>query len=193
MTAEPKTMGSLADKRLIEQSPLAERWSARNTYELLTQTARRHGDRPALSFQIKSGPRDRAETLSWTALQGQVNQAANLFRRLGVEEGDVVAYLLPNCNETAIALLAGQTAGVVAPINPLLEAGHIAALLRETGAKVLVTLAPFVHTDVNEKAIKAMTAPTRLPTIAIEWPSGVRKRKFRNSLTDECITRVDKP
>ncbi len=165
MSVEPKSMGTLADKRAIEAAPLSERWSARNTYELLCQTAARHGNRPALSFQIESGPKDSAETLTWFEVLSHVNQAANLFRRLGVGEGDVVAYLLPNCNETAIALLAGQTAGVVAPINPLLEPDHIAALLRETGAKVLVTLAPFPKSQLNEKALKAAAEAPSVETV----------------------------
>lgn len=165
MTNEPKSMSSLADKIVFEQTPLSDRWTAQNTYEMLCQTAAKHGDRPALSFQLKSGPTDPAETLSWRDVLGRVNGAANLFRRLGVGEDDVVAYLLPNCNEAAIVLLAGQTAGIVAPINPLLEPAHIASLLKETGAKVLVTLAPFVKTDLNEKAIKAAAAAPCVETI----------------------------
>ena len=89
------------------------------------------------------------------------------LRRQGAVRG---AYLLPNCNETALTLLAGQTAGVVAPINPLLEPDHIAALLRETGAKALVTLAPFPKTDLNERAIKAAAeAPTVTTILEIDF------------------------
>ena len=83
-------------------------------------------------------------------------KAANLFRRLGVHENDVVAFLLPNCNETVIALLAGATAGKVCPINPTLKPDQIAALLRECGAKVLVTLAPFPKADVADLAAQAV-------------------------------------
>ena len=46
-----------------------------------------------------------------------------------------------------MALLAGATAGIVAPVNPLLAPEHIAGILRDTGAKVVVTLAPFPKTD----------------------------------------------
>ncbi len=162
---EPNSLGSIADKLLFERTPLSERWTARNTHEQLRQTAARHGDRPALSFQLKSGPSDPAETLNWRDVLERVNAAANLFRRLGVGEGDAVAYLLPNCNEAAIVLLAGQTAGVVAPINPLLEPDHIASLLRETGAKVLVTLAPFVKTELNAHAIMAAAEAPCVETI----------------------------
>ncbi len=165
MTAEPKSMNNIADKLVMETTPISDRWTARNTYELLRETAAQHGDRPSLSFQLLGGAKNAAETLSWAEVLGQVNQAANLFRRLGVGQDDVIAYLLPNCNETAITLIAAQTAGVVAPINPLLEPDHISALLRETGAKVLVTLSPFINTDLNEKAIKAAAKAPSVETI----------------------------
>lgn len=156
---------SVADKKEMEASPLSERWTARNVFELLTETAERHGPRPAISFQIKSGEKDKSETLSWSELHGKVAQAANLFRSLGVGPNDVVAYLLPNANETAVALLGGMTAGIVNPINPLLEASQIGQILEETGAKVLVTLAPFPKTDIAEKAAEAARLAPSVKTI----------------------------
>ncbi|MEO1687614.1 MAG: AMP-binding protein, partial [Pseudomonadota bacterium] len=159
------TFATLDDKAHMERTPLDERWSARTVFERLEQTAARHGQRPAISFQIRSGPKEKAETYTWTQMRDQSARAANLFRRLGVGDEDVVAYLLPNCNETAIALIGGATAGVVNPINPLLEADQIGALLRETGAKVLVTLAPFPKTDVAQKAAQAAALAPNVKTI----------------------------
>lgn len=126
------------------------------TYGMLTRTADAHGNRSALSYQLTSGPTDPNETLTWNELRDQVSQAANLFRSLGVGENDVVAYLLPNATETVVTYLGGQTAGIVNPINPLLEPEQIASILRETGAKVLVTLRAFPKTDVPQKAAEAV-------------------------------------
>lgn len=147
--------GTLADKIAIEAASFAERQPSATVYGALSRTAATHPNRSAVTFQLKSGPDDKAETYSWHDLHAQVTRAANLFRSLGVGEDDVVAYLLPNCNEAVITLLGGMTAGIVNPINPLLDASHIAALLRETGAKVLVTLAPFPKTDICQKAHQA--------------------------------------
>ncbi|MCB1368792.1 MAG: acyl-CoA synthetase, partial [Rhodobacteraceae bacterium] len=150
-------MATLADKQAIENAaPYSERQPARTIFEYVQRAARRYPTRDALSFQIMSGPKDKAETLNWSELLGKVTQAANMFRRLGVEEGDVVAYLLPNANETAITLLGGAVAGIVNPINPLLEPEQISAILRETKAKVLVTLKSFPKTDVAQKAAEAV-------------------------------------
>ena len=162
-TLEP--FGTLEDKATIEATPLTERMTARSVYAMLSETARLHGARPGVSFQIKSGPKDAAETLSWSEMQDKVTRAANLFRALGVGPGDAVGYLLPNCNEAAITLLAGATTGIVSPINPLLEAEQIGAILRETGVKVLVTLGAFPKTDVAQKAHEAAALAPEVKTI----------------------------
>ena len=118
-----------------------------------------------MSFQLLSGPTDKAETLTWTDLLAQSCQAANLFRSLGVGETDVVAYLLPNATETVVTLLGGAIAGIVNPINPLLEPEQIASILRETGAKVLVTLKSFPKSDVAQKAAEAVALAPNVKTV----------------------------
>lgn len=165
MTQQPLTIGTLADKHAIEAAPLDTQISVRNVYEMLSATARAHGATPAISFQLRGGPRDPAVTLDWARFRAAVTQAANLFRRLGIGPDDAIAYLLPNAPETAVTLLAGMTAGIVAPINPLLEPEQIAALLRETNAKALVTLKPFVRTDLAAKAAYAVRNAPECRTI----------------------------
>lgn len=144
-------------------------WDARQlpktVYGALERTAQAHGARNAVSFQLQSGPKDPAETLTWAELFAQATQAANLFRSLGVGEEDVIAFLLPNSNETVATLLGGMTAGIVNPINPLLEVDQMAALLRETKAKVLVTLKAFPKTDVPQKAAAAVALAPNIETV----------------------------
>ncbi|RME15394.1 MAG: acyl-CoA synthetase [Alphaproteobacteria bacterium] len=145
------------DRNKVEAAmPWEERPKAKTIYELVKTTAERRDGAPAVSFQILSGPKDKAETLSWRQVHDKAVQAANLFRSLGVGENDVVAYILPNCNEAIITLLGGMIAGIVNPVNPLLEAEQIGAILRETGAKVVVTLKGFPKTDVAQKAHAAV-------------------------------------
>ena len=157
---------TVADRDAIEN---AMKWEDRalpvSVYGTLSETTKKFPDHNAVSFQILSGPNDKAETLTWTELHGKVTQAANLFRKLGVSETDVVAYLLPNANETVITLLAGTVAGVANPINPLLEAEQIGAILRETNAKVLVTLKAFPKSDVAQKAAEAVALAPNVETI----------------------------
>ncbi|MFN3294345.1 MAG: AMP-binding protein, partial [Gemmobacter sp.] len=148
---------TVADRDAVQaQMPWADRKLPVTLHGFLSDVARRHPQRPAISFQLLSGPQDKAETLTWAELLGRVNQAANLFRSLGIGEKDVIAYVLPNSMETAITLLGGAVAGIVNPINPLLEADQISAILRETGAKVVVTLKAFPKTDVPQKVAEAV-------------------------------------
>ena len=151
------TWMTLADKEKIERdNPWPASQPATTIYELLSQTTKRNPLRKATTFQLLSGPHDPADTLTWTDLLHQVTEAANLFRSLGVGPTDVVAYILPNSTETVVTFLGGMVAGIVNPINPLLEAEQIGSILRETNAKVVVTLKPFPKTDVPQKAHEAV-------------------------------------
>ena len=137
------------------EAPWDQRDFPKTPWGLLSRTADTHGARNAITFQITSGPTDSAETLTWDELRRKTAQTANLFRSLGVGPNDKVAYILPNSNETIMAYLGGMTAGVICPVNPLLDVEHIAGILRETEAKVLVTLKAFPKTDVPQKAAEA--------------------------------------
>ena len=151
------TFAGLADRNALEnEMPYEARNLPVTLFGQLSETAARFPDHNAVSYQIFSGPSDKAETLTWQQLLEKTCQTANLLRGLGIGEKDVVAYVLPNCNETVMTLLGGAVAGIVNPINPLLEPEQIASILRETGAKVVVTLRPFPKTDVAEKVAEAV-------------------------------------
>lgn len=156
------SFANLADLKAIEaESAWEDRDVARSMYEFLGRARQAHGPRPAISYQLLSDPGSKSLTLTWNDLHAKVTQAANLFRSLGVGEKDVVAYILPNTLETAVTLLGGAVAGIVNPINPLLEAEQISAILRETKAKVVVTLRAFPKTDLPQKVAEAVRhAPT---------------------------------
>jgi fatty-acyl-CoA synthase len=151
------TFADAASKAAMEgEMTWPGRGAAQAIYPFLTSAKDKHGPRPAVSFQLTSGPKDRAETLNWRDLHTQVGQTANLFRSLGIGEKDVVAYALPNTLETVLTLLGGAVAGIVNPLNPLLEPDQMGAILRETGAKVLVTLKAFPKTDLAQRVAQAV-------------------------------------
>ncbi|MDT2078115.1 MAG: acyl-CoA synthetase [Planktomarina sp.] len=155
-----------ADRDAVEnEMPWSKRDVARTMYEFVNSVAERHGQRPGVSFQITSGPNDKAETLNWQEFRDKSVQVANLLRRLGIGENDVVAYLLPICNEAALTLIGGSIAGIANPINPLLEPDQIAAILRETNAKVLVTLRAFPKSDLAQLAANAVAQAPNIETI----------------------------
>jgi len=166
-------------KKLEAEFPWPASQPATTLYELLTKTRDAYPTSNAITFQLFSGPTDPAETLDWDALHGRVTQAANLFRSLGISETDTVAYILPNCNETAVTLLAGAVAGIANPINPLLEPEQISSILRETNAKVVVTLKSFPKTDVAQKVAEAVAHAPNVKTVLevdlLRYMTGLKK------------------
>ena len=148
------------------EMPVEDRWTAKTVYQQLEQTCEKFGTKDAVSFQLLGGPNDPNITLSWNETKDRITQAANLFRSLGVGPKDVVAYLLPTTHETAITMMGGMTAGIVAPINPTLQPEQISALLRETGAKVLVTLKAFPKTEVAQLAAQAVAGAPNVTTVS---------------------------
>ena len=142
-----------------------DRDNPKTLYGMISRTVQKFPNHDAVSYQIFSGPKDKAETFSWKELFDKTTQAANMFRALGVHETDVVAYVLPNSNETLLSLLGGAVSGIVAPINPLLDVKQIAAILRETNAKVVVTLKAFPKTDVCQKTAEAVALAPNVHTV----------------------------
>src|SRR6056297_2749172 len=134
-------------------------------YQMLSDTTEAFPNRPAITYQLFSGPTDPSVTLTWSEFHEQVCRAANLFRNLGIGEKDVIALVLPNCVETAVATIGGAIAGIVNPINPLLEPEQIGAILRETGAKVVVTLRGFPKTDIAQKTAESVRHAPDVSTI----------------------------
>ncbi|UYV36450.1 acyl-CoA synthetase [Rhodobacteraceae bacterium D3-12] len=160
------TFATLQDSLDVTNAmPYEERELPTTIYEMLSQTRDKFGSRPAVSYQLLSEPDAKAETLTWNEFHEKVCQTANLFRSLKVGKDDVVALIMPNATETTLALIGGMVAGIVNPINPLLEPEQIGAILRETNAKVVVTLRAFPKTDIAQKTAEAVRHAPNVHTI----------------------------
>jgi len=122
-----------------------------STYDMLRRGMERNPHAKALSFFLRTDDHRKPEVWTYAALFARVTQTANLFYSLGIGRDDVVAYVLPNLPETHFTIWGGQAAGIVCAINPLLEADAIAELLNASGARILVTLAPFPGADLWDR------------------------------------------
>ena len=123
--------------------------TAPSTYALLRDAADWNPDGTALTFF--SDPAAPPSRLTHRQFFGRLTQAANLFHRLGVSPGDTISLLLPSMPDTMIALWAAEAAGIANPINFLLQANAIAAMLRATQTRVLVALGPHPVLDIWRK------------------------------------------
>lgn len=127
--------------------------TASSVYALLEESSRRHGERIALTAIADGEPQERPHRITYATLFREVSRTANLFRSLGVQRKDVVAYMLPALIETQYVLWGAETAGIACPINFLLQAEHVAELVRAAGAKVLVAYGPASDSDIWQKAM----------------------------------------
>ncbi|WP_430459853.1 acyl-CoA synthetase [Thalassolituus sp. LLYu03] len=142
-----------------QHTPLPQ---AKSTYELLQTAADKFGDKPALSFFLQTASHRMPEVYSYRALLQKIHRTANFFHQLGAGKDTVIAYILPNLPETHFVIWGGQASGIVAAINPLLEADAMVELLNAAGASILVTLAPFTGTDLWPKVQSTLA---HIPTL----------------------------
>jgi len=102
--------------------------------ELLEHSAQAHADRVALRFKAGGV----WQTRSYAELFARVRRAADYLGSLGLQPGDRVALLLPNCPEWPEIYFGITGLGLVAvPIDAKLRAQEVAFILRDSGARAL--------------------------------------------------------
>jgi long-chain acyl-CoA synthetase len=119
---------------------------------LLEHTAARYPDRVATIFF--------GAKLTYRALNESANRFAHALLNLGLQQGDRVALMLPNCPQFLIAFYGALKAGaVVTAINPLYTPRELTYQLNDADAATLVTLSKFYPTV---EAVRDTTALRRV-------------------------------
>ena len=104
-----------------------------SAYSLLADAASGFPDRPALAFLGKH--------VTYRELVREVERCAAVLASLGVERGDRVGLLLPNCPQYVIAWYACQRLGaVVVGNNPLYTHRELAHQVRDQAPAVMIVL-----------------------------------------------------
>ncbi len=142
---------NLQDIEAMEQTPLEERINVRNTYEMILQGARGHEDKVALYFFLKGEDYVNPVKVTYRQLVGRIHQTANMLMDFGFGPNDVASMLLPNVPQAHFAIWGTEAAGIISPINPLLEPKAIANIMNAAKARVLFTLGPVPGTDIWQK------------------------------------------
>jgi fatty-acyl-CoA synthase len=124
-----------------------------SVYSLLADAAARAPQATAITFL----PTMESEPIRLThgAFIARLHRTARLFRGLGVARGDVVTLLVPNIPDAVVALWAAEAIGIAHPVNTLLRAQDIAAIMRAAGSRVLVALGPQAGSDLWDRAVAA--------------------------------------
>ena len=142
---------NVGDIEAFENIPIDKRMGVFNTYDLIKNGAAINPDATAISFFLAGDSYDQPMQVTYRELMANITRTANLFNDLGVGPRDVISYLLPNLPHTHYVLWGGEAAGIVNPINPLLEPSTIAEICQAAGTKVLVALAEFPESDIWQK------------------------------------------
>src|SRR3989441_2657931 len=111
----------------------------KSLYSILEEAARRHPNRPAIAFWLPGAPM--GKPLSYRDLLKQVEQFSRVLLSLGVQRGDRLGLVLPNCPQYVIAYYAALRIGaVVVGNNPLYTERELSHQLKDSGVEVCVTL-----------------------------------------------------
>lgn len=136
------------DLASIEAVPVRDRHLPASVYDLLRAAAQERPDSVAHRTMRDGAAWDAPVARTHSELLEQVHRRANVLSDLGVGRTDVVGLLSVNTAELVPTLLAAETVGIAAPLNPALHEGDLAALLSRAGAEVLVAAGPELHPGV---------------------------------------------
>ena len=166
-------MDTMADIKAFEKLPLLSRFPFTNSYALIMDSARRFGDQPALEFLLSGEPDEAAQTISFKQLAADVTRTANLLHSLGVCADDAVSVILPILPQSHPVIWGAQACGIANPINPMLEAGHIAEIINAAETKVIVCLAPSAHSDLWKKLKEVLNHTSTVHTVLAVRQAGL--------------------
>lgn len=136
-------------------------------------------------------------TTTYRELGEQIDRAAEGLRGLGVQSGDTVALVLPNCPQHVVAFYAVlRLGGIVVEHNPLYTPRELRHQFEDHGAKVVIAWDKVVGTlqsfpeDVRPNSIVAIDLTRAMPLstrIALRLPVP-RARDSREALTTAVPT-----
>lgn len=158
---------SIESVEAFEKNPLLSQFPHTNSYSLFQQSAKRFGDEPAIEFLL-TGKRDETpETISFRQLAQRITQTANLLHSIGVTTQDAVSILLPIMPQSHPAIWGTQAAGIANPINPMLEAEHIAEIIEAADSRVVICVGPSAHTDLWTKLMQILHRLPKVHTVLV--------------------------
>ncbi|MDB5053837.1 MAG: long-chain fatty acid--CoA ligase [Bacilli bacterium] len=146
----------LSDKAWFRHYPLevphTYGYPKHNLAQLLVDSATAYPDHTAIYFLRKK--------VSYKTLLDSSYRFANALLALGIHKGDRVAVMLPNCPQAVIAYFGTlMIGGIVVMTNPLYMPRELEYQLKDSGAKVIVTLDLLferVHKVLDKTDVKQM-------------------------------------
>ncbi|HOL90327.1 MAG TPA: AMP-binding protein [Candidatus Pacearchaeota archaeon] len=114
-------------------------------YQFLDDSAQKYPNNTALVFY--------GNEIKYKKLKELTDRFANALQNLGIQKGDRVLILLPNCPQTVIALYGTMKAGAIpVPLNPMYTDKELEYFFKDLEPRIVITLDGFY--DKVEKASK---------------------------------------
>ncbi|CAG9619560.1 long-chain-fatty-acid--CoA ligase [Sutcliffiella rhizosphaerae] len=137
-----------------EEIPHEINFEERTLQSYLKQAAEEHPSKTAISFLGKK--------LTFEEVYDQSLKLANYLKTLGVEKGDRVSIMLPNCPQAVISyygvLFSG---GIVVQTNPLYMERELEYQLNDSDSEIIITL------DILYPRVSKVKALTKLKNIIV--------------------------
>ncbi|MCM3121576.1 MULTISPECIES: long-chain fatty acid--CoA ligase [unclassified Mesobacillus] len=122
--------------------------------QMLRESAGKYPQNNALSFYGRK--------ISYEQLLQSATHFASALQNRGVESGDRVAIMLPNCPQYVISYYGTLTAGaVVTQVNPMSVERELEYILNDSGAETIVVF------DALYQKVKSVQASTKLKNIIV--------------------------
>lgn len=116
-----------------EEIPTTIEYDEKPLHSFLAATAELYPEKKALHFMGKE--------MTFTEVYTQARKMAKYMQSLGLEKGDRVAVMLPNCPQAVISYYGALMAGaVVVQTNPLYKERELEYQLNDSGATFIVCL-----------------------------------------------------
>jgi long-chain acyl-CoA synthetase len=150
----PRSIGQYPDKTLVD---------------FVAEHSHQQGDGTAILFKGRN--------ISWRELDRASDELAHALAGEGVNEGDRVALLLPNCPQFIIAELAAWKLGaLIAPQNPIYTERELEQSMNASASETVIVLTPFYE---RIKACQPRTSLKRVIATNIkEYLPGVLRVLF---------------
>ncbi|WP_224773304.1 long-chain-fatty-acid--CoA ligase [Metabacillus idriensis] len=126
--------------------------------QMLDETVHKYGENEAISFYGKS--------ISYQQIAGMVFAFTSALQKNGIQKGDRVAIMLPNCPQYVVAYFGALKAGaIITQVNPMLVERELDYILNDSGAETIVV---FDALYPRVKAIKENTSLKQVITVSLQ-------------------------
>lgn len=141
---------------------------------LVARNARHFPDRLAVVFED--------QRFTWAQFSARVARTGNALRSLGIEKGDRVATVMPNCLELLETYWACTTIGaILVPLSPLMQASGLTSLLCDAGASCAIA----------SRSVWPESAAADLPLKRIMVGSSVQEGLDYATITANASTEIE--